>query len=111
MARMTILLTLLLLCVIMGCSDPIREGRVVSKWYEPEETWLQPIAQYRYDPTLKMNVFSHYIYVPQVDDEDFMITIEDDVEGKIRSRTVELNESRWESIEVGDWISLDEEGW
>lgn len=80
----------------VGHRQPILEGRVVSKHYEPARTWVQivPIA------TGKVTMV---VPITHFDDEDWIIRVDD---GE-RQQNVYLTEDRYDQTDVGDWWSKD----
>ena len=111
MVRFLVLLASVLLLV--GCSDPIKEGKVLNKRHEEAREWVTYSSERR---CISGNSFDYspsnicwYDTVPNhhYDDPDWMVELEEckyDDESKLKCRRgwIEIPESRWNSISVGD---------
>ncbi len=69
-----------------------KSGKVIDKWYEEERTWVQ-IMPIIIGKIVSMIPIFHY------DDEDWVITIEDEdgLKGDLY-----LSEAKWKKINIGD---------
>lgn len=96
---------------VVACSS-INSGIVVDKQYEPSYTYMQPICS-SYNSSGQCNVWTH---IPQHVDEQWTITFEglteakDGEEQKNKNRTVEVSEQFYETVLLGDEVSIDENG-
>ena len=75
-----------------GCSSAIKEGTIVGKEYRP----------------------SHYTYVlvgkimtPIHISEQYFFTVEDEIEGKLQRKDIEVSCDDYYSYEVDDWYSTE----
>ena len=106
---MKALLCALLAVVAAACGPaPLTSGDVVSKRYEPRREWLLSIPQFRTQctgtgsSTICIQVFSHMLYLPQVDDEDWYITVSGCDEKTCRESEVQVTRDEYESLAIGD---------
>lgn len=97
--------------MVVACSS-INSGIVVDKQYEPAYTYMQPICS-SYNSSGQCNVWTH---IPHHVDQQWTITFEgltepkDGEEQKNKKRTVEVSEQFYETVLLGDEVSIDENG-
>lgn len=97
--------------MVVACSS-INSGVVVDKQYDPAYTYMQPICS-AYNSSGQCSVWSH---IPQHVEEQWTITFEgltepkDGEEQKNKKRTIEVSEQFYETVLLGDEVSIDENG-
>ena len=93
-AKIKTLLVTMTACLLgfTGCSSAIKERTIVDKEYRP----------------------SHYTYVsvgkiitPIYISEQYFFTVEDEIEGKLQRKDIEVSCDDHYSYEVGDWYSIE----
>ncbi|HML73348.1 MAG TPA: hypothetical protein PKB02_02510 [Anaerohalosphaeraceae bacterium] len=90
--------------LLAGCGkDPITEGEIYEKIYEPAhtDTYLQPIMVCDGETTSVT-----WLPMTEYDDEDFIIRFKAYVDGEHRTRTLFVNKQIYERVSVGDWFVL-----
>lgn len=89
------LLVVMVMCVagFTGCSSAIKEGTIVDKEYRPGCYTYVLIGQSMITP----------IYNP----EQYFFTVEDEIEGKLQRKDIEVSCDDYYSYEVGDWYSTE----
>ena len=92
----------LLILLLAACEEPLTSGRIVSKHYEPERTYVAfiPIVR-RIGNTTYTQLYPYWHF----DDEDFIIIIEDLMEdGETKQSRLYLpDRESWERVEIGAW--------
>lgn len=99
-----------LLALTLAACGPgaIKVGEVIGKRYEPRRKWMLTLPQYRTQctgtgsSTICVQVFSHFLYVPQVDEEDWYITIHGCDNDGCRDSEWTVTQEQYESVNVGD---------
>ena len=88
------LLVTMTACLIgfTGCSPAIKEGTIVDKDYRP--------GHYTYVSVGK-------IITPIYNSEQYFFTVEDEIEGKLQRKDIEVSCDDYYSYEVGDWYSTE----
>lgn len=88
------LLVTMTACLIgfTGCSPAIKEGTIVDKEYRP--------GHYTYVSVGK-------IITPIYNSEQYFFTVEDEIEGKLQRKDIEVSCDDYYSYEVGDWYSTE----
>lgn len=88
------LLVIMVMCVagFTGCSSAIKEGTIVDKEYRP--------GHYTYVSVGK-------IITPIYNSEQYFFTVEDEIEGKLQRKNIEVSCDDYYSYEVGDWYSTE----
>ena len=88
------LLATMTVCLLgfTGCSSAIKEGTIVDKEYRP--------SHYAYVSTGK-------IITPIYISEQYFFTVEDEIEGKLQRKDIEVSCDDYYSYEVGDWYSTE----
>lgn len=102
-----VLLALIGLVLLTSCDYGIKEGEVVKKWYEPPHTWVQMV------PVTTMSgkvMITNMIPMTHFDDEDWCIQIEkwDEESQEWRRRTLYVNPSIYNALEVGSWFAIEQ---
>jgi hypothetical protein len=84
----------LLFIILLSCNN-LKEGKVINKWYEKERryTTMQMVGKI---PVTRWHT----------DDEDYMVEIAKEINGRMVTKDVELIKGDWDSIEVGRYIYL-----
>jgi len=97
------LLFLLLVIFLTGC-EGLKEGEIVNKWYEPENTRtvLLPVMITSGKMTMTMMV-PHRV----VDGEDFCIEIKGYIDDKEVTKTFYLTKERWDTLQRGQLFCVD----
>lgn len=93
MLRVTI--TALALCLTMGCEEPLTEGTVTEKQYEPAHTFVALLPVTMGNSTI-MIPYTHY------DDEDFILVVEGERDGKVIRQRLYVSGHIWNRLEVGE---------
>lgn len=75
-----------------GCSSAIKEGTIVDKEYRP--------SYYGY---VLIGGYTSSIYIS----EQYFFTVEDEIEGKLQRKDIEVSYDDYYSYEVGDWYSTE----
>lgn len=95
----------ILLGSIYGCDKKINEGTVIEKWYEGASTDIVMMPQVT---SIGKTTVTTMVATRVYDDEDFCITLMGlTSKGDTIKKRVELNERKWNSVEVGDYIYLE----
>ncbi len=96
---------ILLLLLILGCEPSIKSGRIVDKIYKAAYSETVPVHVSDIEiGDIKMPVYSNRTnYYP----ERFYVVIENEnKEGKLVRRTVEVSKVRYEGHQLKDWIEI-----
>lgn len=97
---------IILLALCLGCQPRIKEGRVVEKYHEPAHQYhtilMVPIVHSAGKVT-----YTTFIPIPYTiyDDEDWCITIVNNVDGKNIVRYLWVSESTYNSLQTGCWYT------
>lgn len=75
-----------------GCSSAIKEGTIIDKEYKP--------SHYEY---VMIGSYASSIYIS----EQYFFTVEDEIEGKLQRKDIEVSCDDYYSYEVGDWYSIE----
>ena len=75
-----------------GCSSAIQEGTIIDKEYRP--------SHYEY---VMIGRYASSIYIS----EQYIFTIEDEIEGESQQNRIEVSCEDYYSYEVGDWYSTE----
>ena len=89
---------LILAVALIGCTH-LEKGHVVDKIYEPDRTYMIMM------PMVRSNGKTTYTtYYPMLmhDNEDFILTIEDSVDGEIVHENVYVTEDYFNKYNLGD---------
>lgn len=99
-------IVLVLLSVLVLSCEPIKDGYVVSKWYEEENYYNT--TEVKYVLTLKGKYEPVYVPVTKFDDEDYCIKIENiNDKGKSKEKKFEISKREYDKLSIGDfWSSL-----
>jgi hypothetical protein len=89
--------------IFAGCVNTIKEGRVYEKGYEPDGTRivniLVPMKVGKTTITQTIPTVAHH-------EENWLIRIENtDESGKLQKRTVEVDETTYNRVTIGEWWS------
>ena len=86
-----------------ACGIGLSAGEVVEKRYEPEDNDIVPRQSCATDSD--GDVSCHTYYVNEYDDEDWKIKLRAcDAEGKCKASWVEVPESTYDRLKVGDYF-------
>lgn len=88
------LLVAMTVCLLgfTGCSSAVKEGTIVDKEYRP--------SYYKY-------VLIGKIMTPIYISEQYFFTVEDEIEGELQRKDIEVSFDDYYSYEVGDWYSTE----
>lgn len=101
----TILSIIILIVAISGCKDTVTEGTVVDKWYEDASTDVVMVPQVT---SIGKTTVTTMVATRVYDDEDYCIKLLGITSrGDTITKRVELNEKKWNSVEVGDYIYIE----
>ena len=90
--------------LVISCKR-IPEGKIIEKWHEDATNTLMLIPQKIGNVTIMQQ---YWVY----DDEDFCVKIEGlNQKGKVKKKTLYLNEETWNGVEVGQTISIEDNSW
>ena len=93
---------------MLGC-NPIKEGDIIAKRYEPERTYLymMPIPHTQTIGKMTTTTFT-YIPVWMRDDEDWVITIQNyNKRHKLKQREIYVPANRYDTLKVGQYFCID----
>ncbi len=94
---------MLMLIILSSCSSRITEGEIITMAHEPPTSIVSILPM-----TTIIGKTTIITMIPFVifDDEDWVIKIEKWVEDRFKTRTLYVSRAVYDSLSVGDYISL-----
>ena len=97
-----IFIILVVVLVMIGC-EQIKEGKVIEKWYEEENTFVSLVPVVNVIGKTRLTTMMPMI---NYDDEDFVIKIE---QYDKKTRDIYLTKDTYTKINIGDWFIVDKD--
>lgn len=93
----------ILMCSAVGCKNKLKEGNIVSKWYEPASTTVIVIPI-----TMTDGKNTSVMMVPYfiIDNEDWVIKIQGKYNGKIIDENVYVSQKQFDCVSIGNHFIL-----
>ncbi len=100
-----ILILTILYCMIFltSCSNKLKEGDIIEKWYEPENTYVTFIPLLISSGKSATTIIVPYLVT---DYEDWCIKIKGRHRGKEIVETFYVSQNQYEHLSIGDHIKL-----
>lgn len=88
---------------VLGCVSSIENGEVVATSFVPEH------EEEREDPDITIGDITIHggTYTVTIPDKWFATFEKVDEDGKMKQRTVQITKNKYNSLKVGDWISVE----
>lgn len=95
---------LILLCLFAGCAPVITSGRIVSKTYYPAYETEESVEI----TSIQVGDISVPIYGTETvrHPERWEIVIENEINGQLTTRNVDVDKSVYDSFDENDWIDF-----
>lgn len=101
-----LLISILILILFIGCQNSIKNGTIVKKWYEPDNTYILYVPFVVTDGKYTKTILMPYLIY---DKEDFCIKIRGvNYVGDTITKTFFINKSSYDTLNVGDYIHVDD---
>lgn len=106
MKKLVYLLLISILILFIGCKNSMKNGTIIKKWYEPDNTQILYIPFVVTDGKYTKTILIPYLIY---DKEDFCIKVRGvNYVGDTITKTFFINKSSYDTLNVGDYIHVDD---
>ena len=99
------LIFILISLFIFSCSENLKQGKVIEKWYEPEKTVMQmiPITH-----QIGKNIYTTYMQIPIRQPEKYCISVKGIGErGDTLIKTFTIDKTIYDTISIGLFVHIE----